>query len=266
MKKLTGQEQEARQKRAYINRECVSPGDMIALKCSRANDDLAYYVLPSGDYLVSPQDPGKEVKAGDVLHLDCTAVTIGANGYGPFVDYTFKARETGHTIIINGPDAQAMADKKIAPVVIHNRDIPTLADVLSVMQAVCQIERRRDWQRDRMTHITQSITGMPSGSGGARGLDEAFSAMDELDREQQAECRDYVRQLRRAQKIINGIESQSMRTFVVMKYVMGCSDAEIRGELNMTRRGFDRARRSVENARSMGAVRWQERYILDRAE
>ncbi len=262
MKQLTEQEQEARQKSAYINRECVSPGDMMMLKCSRASADLAYYTLPSGDYLVSSQEPGREVKAGDVLHLDCTAATIGANGYGPFVDYTFKARETGHTIIINGPDAQALADRKIAPVVIYNRDIPTLADVLSVMQAVCQIERRRDWQRDRMTHITQNVTGMPGGGGSARGLDEAFSVLDELDREQQAECRDYVQQLRKAQKIINGITSQSMRTFVVMKYVMGCSDTEIRCELNMTRRGFDRARRSVENAKDMAAVKWQERYIL----
>lgn len=261
MKQLTAQEQEARQKEAYKNRECVQPGDVIGLKCTKADNTAAFFELQSG-FLATCQEVGKEIKKGDVLHLICTASTIGANGYGPFVDYTFTAKETGHTMIINGPDAQALAEKKLVPVVVYNRDIPLLADVLSVMQAVRQIERRRDWQRDRMMHITQSVTGMPSGSGGARGLDYAFSALDELDREQQEECRNYVRQLRRAQKILNEIESQKMRTFVVMKYVMGCSDTEIRNELNITRRGFDRARRSVENARDMAAVKWQERYIL----
>ena len=261
MKQLTAQEQEARQKDAYKNRECVQPGDTLTLQCTTADGTAAYFELQS-QTLAACQEPGMEIRKGDVLHLICTASTIGANGYGPFVDYTFTAKETGHTMIINGPDAQALASKKLAPVVICNRDIPLLTDVLCIMQAVCQIERRRDWQRDRMTHITQAVTGMPSGGGAARGLDDAFSVLDELDREQQAECRDYVRQLRRAQNILNGIESRKMRTFVVMKYVMGCSDAEIRNELNMTRRGFDRARRSVENAHNMAAVKWQERYIL----
>lgn len=261
MKQLTEQEQEAKQKEAYKNRECLQPGDVIGLKCSKADRMFAYFELQSGT-LATCQEAGKEVKKGDILHLECRAATVGKNGYGPFVDYSFCARETGHTMIINGPDAQALAEKRLAPTVVYNRDIPLLAEVLSVMQAICQIERRRDWQRARMTHITQNVTGMPGGGGSSRGLDEAFSVLDELDHEQQAECRDYVRQLRRAQKILNGIGSQKMRTFVVMKYVMGCSDNEIRNELNLTRRGFDRARRSIESAGDMASVKWQERYIL----
>lgn len=264
MKQLTEQEQEARQKKAYENRECIQPGDVLGLRCCAAGKATAQFHLESGD-LVCCQGPGKALKKGDVLRLTCTAMTTGKNGYGPFVDYVFHAEETGHSVIINGPDAQQIAEKKYAPAVIHNQDIPVLADVLSIMQTVSQIENRRGWQRDRMTHMTQVISGMPGG-GSPKGLDYAIAALDELDREQQEECMSYVRQLKKAQKILNEIESQNMRAFVVMKYVMGCSDTEIKKELNLSRRGFERAKRSVENARSMGAVRWQERYILDRAE
>lgn len=164
-------------------------------------------------------------------------------------------------IQIQGGDA---AEKERKPVVIRNRDIPLLADVLSIMQAVCQIERQRDWQRDRMANITQHLTGMPGGGGVPKGLDEAFAMLSELDEEHEQRCKDYVRQLKAAQKILNGIESQSMRTFVVMKYVMDVPDAEIRQELNMTRTGFDRARRCVENAERMAAVKWRERYIISK--
>ena len=47
-----------------------------------------------------------------------------------------------------------------------------------------------------------------------------------------------------------------------MRYVMQISDAEIRRELNMSRRGFERAKKCVETAPSMAAVKWQERYIV----
>lgn len=265
MKQASEKEQEQRQRRAYENRECVQPGDVLSLRCSRADEMTAGFRLPGGGNLISPQEPGAELKKGDTLHLSCTAATIGENGYGRFVDYVFEARETGHRIILNGPDAQALAEKKTAPTVIHNRDIPTLTEVLSIMQTVCQIERRREWQRDRMLHITQSLTGMPGG-GSPKGLDDVIAALDDITIDQGRECLAYTHQLRAAQRILNGIESQSMRAFVLMKYVMGCSDTEIRNELNMTRRGFERAKRSVESARSMTAVKWQERYILDRQE
>lgn len=153
-------------------------------------------------------------------------------------------------------------EKEIRPVVIHNRDIPLLADILPIMQEICQIEQRRDWQRDRMLNITQHLTGMPGGGGMPKGLDEAFALLSELDEEHEQRCKDYVRQLKAAQKILNGIESRSMRAFVTMKYVMEVPDAQIREELNMTRTGFNRARRCVESAECMAMVKWHERYIL----
>jgi hypothetical protein len=149
-----------------------------------------------------------------------------------------------------------------ATATIRNRDIPILAEVLSIMQLVNKTEEMRDWQRDRAVHITANLSGMPRG-GGMTGLDEAVAALDELDRQQAQECREYAQHLRRAQRILNGIESRTMRAFVMMKYVMDMRDADIRRELNMTRWGFDRARRSVEDAPDMAAVKWQERYILE---
>ena len=155
-------------------------------------------------------------------------------------------------------------EKEIMPVVIRNRDIPLLADVLPIMQEVCMIEQRRDWQRDRMQNITQHLTGMPGGGGMPKGLDEAFALLAELDEEHEQRCKDYVRQLKAAQKILNEIESRSMRAFVTMKYVMDVPDAQIREELNMTRTGFNRARRCVESAERMSLVKWRERFILEK--
>lgn len=149
-----------------------------------------------------------------------------------------------------------------AAVMIRNRDIPILAEVLSVMQIVNQTEEMREWQKNRPMRITANLTGMPRGGEGL-GLDGVLDALDELDRDQARECRECAQILRKAQRILNEIESRTMRAFVMMKYVMDLPDAKIRRELNMTRRGFDRARRSVEDAPDMAAVRWQERYILE---
>lgn len=148
-----------------------------------------------------------------------------------------------------------------AAAVVCNRDIPVLQDVLPVMQLVNRTEELRGWQRGRAEKITANLTGMPRG-GDALGLDGVVAALDELDRKQAGECREYACRLRAAQRILNGIESLTMRAFVMMKYVMGLRDGEIRQQLNMTRRGFERARQSVEDAPDMASVKWRERYIV----
>ena len=154
------------------------------------------------------------------------------------------------------------SEKEQGPVVIRNRDIPLLADILCIMQEISQIEQRREWQRDRMLNITQHLSGMPRGGGLPKGLDEAFAMLSELDEEHEQRCKDYVRQLKAAQKILNNIASRCMRAFVTMKYVMNLPDTEIRQELNLTRTGFNRARRCIEDADCMASVKWRERYIL----
>lgn len=155
-----------------------------------------------------------------------------------------------------------MEEKGFQPAVIRNRDIPLLAEVLCVMQDIRMVEERRKWQRDRMTNITPRLTGMPGGGGMPKGYEEAFAILSELDEDQAKQCVEYGKILKKAQEILNGIQSISMRTFVKMKYVFNSPDVEIRKELNMTRRGFDRARKCVEEAPDMASVRWQEKYII----
>ena len=145
---------------------------------------------------------------------------------------------------------------------IKNRDIPLLSRVLYIMQDVLSVEKRIEWQNERMYGITARITGMPGGKGAPSGFDAAFAAISGLSEEHKALMQAYTRELRKAEKIINGISSRTMRTFVVMLYVDALPAEAIRRELNMTRYGFDRARRAIEEAPDMARVVWRERFIL----
>lgn len=130
------------------------------------------------------------------------------------------------------------------PRIVKNRDIPLLARVLYVMQDVCSLEKRCEWQRDRLFSITQHITGMPSVKGVPSGFDAAFAAIDGINEEHREQIAAYTRELKAAEKIINSIPSRTMRTFVVMMYVDGLPQEKVREELNLTEWGFRRARDS----------------------
>lgn len=156
-------------------------------------------------------------------------------------------------------------EEKNTSITINNKDIPYLEQIHSVMALVTHLEERRAWQQDRMVFISQHLTGMPGGGGSPRGLEEAFARLSEIDDEHADKCKMYVGRLRKAQKILNSIENINMRTFVLLRYVIGASDMEIRKELNMTRRGFDRARKCVEEAQNMSAVKWHDQYIIENA-
>ena len=103
---------------------------------------------------------------------------------------------------------------------------------------------------------------MPSGKGPAKGFDSVYAAMDSLNEDQREKLLAYTKELERAEKIINGIQSQTMRTFVLLMYVDGLSPDKVREELNMTEWGFRKARDCIEKAPDMGSVIWQERYVL----
>lgn len=150
-----------------------------------------------------------------------------------------------------------------AGTVVRNRDIPLLADVLPTMQLVNQTEKILNWQHDRMTSIHQHISGMPGGGLLPQGLEDAFARLYEVGEDHEKEIRQYLKELREAERVLNGIESRSMRGFVVMKYVFDIPDAEIRRELNMTEWGFNRARKAIEEAESMALVVWREKYIIE---
>lgn len=148
------------------------------------------------------------------------------------------------------------------PTLIRNRDIMLLARVLYTMQDVRATERKRLWQQDRLWNITQKITGMPGGGGKAGGLEDHFGEIAEMEERYAAECAQYIRELKQAEAILNGIENRELRTFVTLKYVMNTPNAEIMSQLNMGRRAFERATRSIEQAQDMAHVRWDKRYIL----
>ena len=231
--------------------------------CTAATGEHAMFEMPGGTLTISQRGP-EIIRKGEHVRITCTSQIIKANGYGLFVDYEFTVYETGGSVIINGPDAQSLI-RRVKPTRIKNRDVPLLCDTLAVLQLLCKAEELREWQRERMVKITAGISGMPGG-GGAKGLDEALAALDEMDRSELVACKDYARHLRRVERVLNGIESLTMRSFVTLKYVAKAPDAEIRRVLNLTRRGYDRARKCVEEAEDMASVKWQERYILDDAQ
>jgi len=150
------------------------------------------------------------------------------------------------------------------PVVIRNRDIIALHRVIPVMQIVRSLESQCIWERGRMQSITQHITGMPRGGGVPTGLDAAFAMLDEIETEQKERIKEYVRELRTAERIINAIPNENMRAFVILLYLHDLTPEEVRRELNMSKWGFRRARRAVEQARDFESVRWRDRYILQK--
>lgn len=155
-----------------------------------------------------------------------------------------------------------MVNDGFRPAHVRNRDIPTLARVLCLMQEIEQLEKLREWQRDRMHCLSQHLSGMPRGGGMPKGIDEGIAALDSIDREHKKKCVEYAKQLREAQKLVARIESANMRTFVTMKYIMDIPEAQIMKKLGWSRRGIERARYCVENAPCMAAVKWQERFIV----
>jgi len=149
------------------------------------------------------------------------------------------------------------------PRTIRNRDCVLLHRIPCIMQDVCRLETRRQWQKDRMFSITAKLTGMPGGSGGVpTGFDAAYAALSELDEEQSQRVIEYCRELKKAERILNTIPSRSMRTFVVMRYIDDLPGTEIMRELNMSEWGYKRACECIEQAEDMTHVKWRERYIL----
>jgi len=149
-------------------------------------------------------------------------------------------------------------------ILIKNRDIPILSRVIYAMQDARMIERRIDWQEDQLGNITVNMSGMPRGSGPASGFDATYAALDYLCEQHKEQLSMYMRELKEAEKIINSIENPKMRTFVVMMYVEELPKAVVRRELNMTEYAVNKAKHAIEQAESMSAVVWRERYMTEK--
>ena len=142
---------------------------------------------------------------------------------------------------------------------MKNRDIPLLARVMCRMADICKAEEDSEWLSDRMHHITRQITGMPRG-GVAAGFDSLVVELGEKNERLKTQINLYLQELKHVEKILNGIESPTMKTFVVMLYVDNVPQATVQRELNMSRRTFENARLAVENAECMAEVKWKERF------
>lgn len=155
-----------------------------------------------------------------------------------------------------------MENNEVHSVRVYNRDIPVLTKYLYFVRAIEKLEDQIMWEHDRKINVSQHITGMPNGKGGVNGLDNVFARIDALEQEHREMVDRYIKNAKKVDKILNGIESLTMRMFVRMKYMEDMSDTDIRKSLNLSRRGFDLARRSVESAPNMASVKWPERYII----
>ena len=151
-----------------------------------------------------------------------------------------------------------------APQPIKNKDIPLLCSIYAIMRDIESLESRREWQRDRMFVLTKRLTGMPGGSGTQRGLDAALAAIDELDGQYGEQITQYVRDLKKAERILNAITSRKMRSFVQAYYIDEIGKSEIMRDMNMTEWGFDRARTAIEQAADMAHVVWRERFLIEK--
>ena len=149
------------------------------------------------------------------------------------------------------------------PKIIRNRDIPLLARVNCIMQEICSLEKRCEWQRERMYSITCAINGMPASKGLPKSFDAALEAIDEITQEHREKIASYVHELKAAERIISGISSQTMRTFVRMLYVDHSHPDKVRAALKMTEWAFRRARDCVEQAPDMASVVWKEKYLIE---
>ncbi len=145
---------------------------------------------------------------------------------------------------------------------VRNRDIPLLTKIFYILKEAESVERRGEWTYERLFNITRRMTGMPIGGGNAPGMDGTLAGVEELNRIYGERLQECVHALKEAERILNGIESSTMRTFVQMYYIDDISKAEIMRELNMTEWRFNQAKRCIEQAKDMEHVDWKEPYEL----
>ena len=145
---------------------------------------------------------------------------------------------------------------------VRNQDIPLLTQIFYILKEAESVERRGEWTYERLFNITRRMTGMPIGGGNAPGMDGTLAEVEELNRIYGDRLQECVKALKDAERILNGIESQTMRTFVQMYYIDDISKAEIMRELNMTEWKFNKARENIENAENMKKVVWKEKFCI----
>lgn len=145
---------------------------------------------------------------------------------------------------------------------VKNKDIQLLQRVNLLKLDVISLEKRVKWERDRLSNISQHLSA--SGGGGREhGMDESFAAMSEAEERHRLLVKTYTQEIKKAERIIDSIASNQMRTMVTMLYLDNVADSAVRSVLNMSRWAYDSAKAAIENAACMADVRWNDRYSDD---
>lgn len=142
---------------------------------------------------------------------------------------------------------------------VNNKDIESIREIPYIQQQILSLERQCQWERSRARNTTQVFSAVPGGGDSARALEKAAAAMEEIAAEHAATLQRYVREQRRAERIVNGIRSAQMRTMVTMLYRDGLPPSAVQAVLRMSRYAFDAARAQIEAAPDMASVKWIER-------
>lgn len=149
---------------------------------------------------------------------------------------------------------------------IRNRDIPLLTRIFYIMQDIRSLQRRSEFHNEQLYSTTKRLTGMPGGGGLPHGFDTIIGELEEMNKTYGEQITDYMKQLRKAENILNSIREPKMKTFVRMFYVDQIAQAEVMRELELTEYQFDKARKAIEDAESMAKAEWPDRFRTDREE
>lgn len=143
---------------------------------------------------------------------------------------------------------------------MKNQDIELLTRIFYIMQDIRSLQHRSDFHEQQLYSTTKRLTGMPGGGGMPHGFDSIIGELEEVNHEYGDKIAEYVADLKKAERILNGIEHPKMKTFVRMVYVDQVAQAEVMRELELTEYQFDKARKSIEEAENMKKVHWQDKF------
>ena len=139
-----------------------------------------------------------------------------------------------------------------------NRDLDALEGIFDTLNEAVSMEKRSEWTYDRLYVITRRMTGMPISGGNAPGMDGILAEVEDLCQIYSDKLKQSAKALKKAEKILNGIEHQRMRVFVQMLYIDKVPKAEIMREMDMTEYSFNKCREKVEQAENMRTAIWPE--------
>ena len=117
---------------------------------------------------------------------------------------------------------------------MNNKDIPLLSRIFYIMQDIRSLQHRSDFHDEQLYSTTKRLTGMPGGGGMPHGFDSIIGELEEVNHEYGEKIAEYVEELKKAEKILNGIEEPKMQIFVRALYVDQLAQTEVMRELEMT--------------------------------